>query len=62
MLGRPFWDSFIPVQDTLQHAQQRVLQCQEGQGSCLLEVEQDASLSQSSSLLLKFMCVPICKN
>ena len=56
-LGRPFWDSFIPVQETLQQVQARMLQFQEGQGSFLLQVEPTATASQRSRLLLKLMCV-----
>ena len=61
VLNKPFWESFIPVQETLQHAQAKVLACQQDQSSCLLQVEQDgrasldSGLSLRSSLLLKLM-------
>ena len=58
VLGRPFWDSFIP-HDTLLNAQARVLQSRKDQGSCLLPVEQDMGISERSSLLLKFMCAAL---
>ena len=57
VLGKPFWDSFIPVQETRQSAQDKVLRCQQDQSSCLLQVEQDGHVSLRASLLLRFMCV-----